>query len=152
MAIHPTGSLGLSVARDGSLRMWDLGCAKLAARVHLKGAEASMVDFTAEGDEYILATDKKVAVHAAEGCEEVIQFKHEKRVLCMAQSKVGTSFLRNVMWMASANQAHVGLLGCPFWDSKYDCWSRLLLVYHSHLLVLKRRLDASWNVCTVSPK
>ena len=36
VAIHPSGALGLSVARDGTLRMWDLASSKLAARMHLK--------------------------------------------------------------------------------------------------------------------
>jgi protein MAK11 len=36
VAIHPSGALALSVARDGTLRMWDLASSKLAARMHFK--------------------------------------------------------------------------------------------------------------------
>ena len=59
--------------------------------------------FSEEGSEYFMATDKRVSLHAAEGCEELIQLNHERRVMCMTQSTVRTALLESYYELVEPN-------------------------------------------------
>eukprot|EP00238_Polyblepharides_amylifera_P013970 CAMPEP_0196575640 /NCGR_PEP_ID=MMETSP1081-20130531/5072_1 /TAXON_ID=36882 /ORGANISM="Pyramimonas amylifera, Strain CCMP720" /LENGTH=352 /DNA_ID=CAMNT_0041894001 /DNA_START=245 /DNA_END=1303 /DNA_ORIENTATION=- len=92
VAVHPSGMLAVSVSRDKSLRLWDLSAGKLAARVHLKEhGEASRVQFSSDGEEYLLCAEKRVSVFSAEECEELIQLNHPRLVTCFSQLQTSES-------------------------------------------------------------
>lgn len=69
IAVHPSGRLALSVARDASLRMWDLLRGRCTYTAALGGAkhEGLDVSFGPRGDCYCLLTQAAATLHDAGG-------------------------------------------------------------------------------------
>jgi WD40 repeat protein len=63
IAVHPSGSVALSVSRDKQMRLWDLSKGACAYQAPL-GAEGALVVFLQGGAQYAVATGAKVSLHS----------------------------------------------------------------------------------------
>ena len=81
VSIHPSGKLALSVARDRTLRMWNLIKGRCAFIRRLP-VEAARVRWAPDGQRFLIVMGTSVAVYAAGGAEaaEPCTLQHPRRV------------------------------------------------------------------------
>lgn len=70
ISIHPSGKLALSVSDDKTLRLWNLMTAKKASILKL-GEAALKVNWTDDGEHYILGFDRRITVYKAENVKQI---------------------------------------------------------------------------------
>jgi protein MAK11 len=61
LAVHPSGSVALSVARDRMMHMWDLNTCKSVFSLKVKTG-SSLIQWCSDGSKYALAIDSEVRV------------------------------------------------------------------------------------------
>ncbi|GLC45171.1 hypothetical protein PLESTB_000427800 [Pleodorina starrii] len=66
MAVHPSGRLALSTARDNSIRMWNLAKGRCTYTAPLE-TEADEVAFLEGGETYFLIAGNRITVHGTSG-------------------------------------------------------------------------------------
>ncbi|GFR40822.1 hypothetical protein Agub_g1445, partial [Astrephomene gubernaculifera] len=66
VAVHRSGKLALSTARDGAIRMWNLTKGRCTYTAKLD-AEAEVVAFSRSGEAYSLICGNKISVHSTAG-------------------------------------------------------------------------------------
>ena len=86
IAIHPSGKLALSVARDRTLRMWNLIKGR-SGFIRKLEREATKVFFSADGLMYGLVMDRTVIIHSAESGEVRPYIHHQSDVRCSQSSR-----------------------------------------------------------------
>ncbi|XP_057433073.1 uncharacterized protein LOC130725900 [Lotus japonicus] len=88
LALHPSGTLALTVSRDRCFAMVNLVRGRRSFCCRLDN-EATIVKFNAAGDAFFMAADETVSVHQAEDARLLFQLQCPKRVLCAAPDKNG---------------------------------------------------------------
>ncbi|KAG2483532.1 hypothetical protein HYH03_017637 [Edaphochlamys debaryana] len=84
IAVHGSGKLALSTARDGAIRMWNLAKGRCTYTAKLE-AEAEQVAFSASGDAYSLLCGNRITVHSAGGEGGLLAaYTAPRRILCCA--------------------------------------------------------------------
>ncbi|TMW58532.1 hypothetical protein Poli38472_010091 [Pythium oligandrum] len=79
MAVHPSGKLAFSVARDRTLRMWNLVKGRIAYIRRLE-KEASSVVMSQSGSRYALSFGSDVSVFSSANAEVVGMLEHSDKV------------------------------------------------------------------------
>ena len=65
IAVHPAGTIALSVSRDKQMRLWDLSKGSCAYQAPL-GAEGDSVKFPSDGKRYMVGTGRRVTLHTTQ--------------------------------------------------------------------------------------
>eukprot|EP00198_Chlamydomonas_reinhardtii_P003849 XP_001693185.1 predicted protein [Chlamydomonas reinhardtii] len=84
LAVHPSGKLALSVARDAAIRMWNLVKGRCTYTTRLE-AEAEAVAFSHSGDAYSLLAGSRISVFSTDGEGGLkATYTAPRRILCTA--------------------------------------------------------------------
>ncbi|KAG2444218.1 hypothetical protein HYH02_009156 [Chlamydomonas schloesseri] len=84
LAVHPSGKLALSVARDSAIRMWNLVKGRCTYTTRLE-AEAEGVAFSHTGDAYSLLSGSRISVFSTDGEGGLkATYTAPRRILCTA--------------------------------------------------------------------
>jgi WD40 repeat protein len=65
IAVHPGGTIALSVSRDKQMRLWDLSKGACAYQAPL-GSDGNLVVFLKGGSQYAIGTETKVTLHTTQ--------------------------------------------------------------------------------------
>lgn len=83
IAVHPSGKLCFSVARDRTLRMWNLVKGRIAYIRRLE-KEANLVMLSQKGSRYALCFGSDLSVFSSANAELVGSLEHKQRIQCAA--------------------------------------------------------------------
>lgn len=83
IAVHPSGKLCFSVARDRTLRMWNLVKGRIAYIRRLE-KEANLVLLSHQGSRYALCFGTDLSVFSSANAELVGALEHPQRIQCAA--------------------------------------------------------------------
>lgn len=87
VAVHPSGKIALTVARDSCLAMVNLVRARRSFCCKLE-KEVSIVEYSVDGGKFFMVSEEKVTVHEAEDAKIVGEFECSKRILCALPGEV----------------------------------------------------------------
>ncbi|GLI69685.1 hypothetical protein VaNZ11_014373 [Volvox africanus] len=82
LAVHRSGRLALSVARDKAIRMWNLSKGRTSYTAPLE-SEADWVGFLQSGEAYSLISSNRITVHSTSGAL-LAAYSAPRRILCCA--------------------------------------------------------------------
>ncbi|GIL51838.1 hypothetical protein Vafri_7748 [Volvox africanus] len=82
LAVHRSGRLALSVARDKAIRMWNLSKGRTSYTAPLE-SEADWVGFLQSGEAYSLISGNRITVHSTSGAL-MAAYSAPRRILCCA--------------------------------------------------------------------
>ncbi|KAL9239342.1 hypothetical protein vseg_013676 [Gypsophila vaccaria] len=94
IAVHPSGRVALTVARDLRLCMVNLVRGKRSYSSRLQN-EADVVEYFGGGgggDKFFMCCGDRVSVHSSEDAKVIGEFENAKRILCAAPSQNGLIF------------------------------------------------------------
>ncbi|KAF5181914.1 p21-activated protein kinase-interacting protein 1-like, partial [Thalictrum thalictroides] len=83
LAIHPSGTVALSVGRDSSFAMLNLVRGRRSFFCRLD-KEATILKYNLEGEKFFIVNEEKVSIHDSEDAKLVLEMENQKRILCIA--------------------------------------------------------------------
>eukprot|EP01025_Chloroclados_australasicus_P031186 TRINITY_DN31505_c0_g1_i1.p1 TRINITY_DN31505_c0_g1~~TRINITY_DN31505_c0_g1_i1.p1 ORF type:complete len:411 (-),score=61.01 TRINITY_DN31505_c0_g1_i1:295-1434(-) len=130
IAIHNSGRLALTIARDKHLKMWDLVQGRYSYSEKLK-AEADIVKFVPNGQEYALACGKEIVVKNTSGKNEnLFKMSHPRNVNAFTTWMSG----ENTIFMSGTENGQISI-----WDtrSQQDKSKPSQIIPSAHLMRIK---------------
>ena len=82
IAIHPSGSLGISVGEDSFMKFWDFRKCKLVLQIKLS-KPASLVAFAPTGSHYVYCTEKVITFNATDDGSELCSTTLSEEAKCI---------------------------------------------------------------------
>ncbi|KAK0162997.1 hypothetical protein PV327_006714 [Microctonus hyperodae] len=89
LAVHPTGKLALSVGADGVLRTWNLikgrqaYATNLVPRLKLDAKYITVLQWSPEGDKYLMAVNNKLDVYSVETAGICCEVSFDSKIVCV---------------------------------------------------------------------